>query len=217
MNRKSILVCACAVLTGFAASGCSNGKSAKTAKPAAGGAPAEMQLPPGWTEADMQACMLAGTPGKQHAYLTRQAGKWRGTSTTWMTPGAPPAVAECTSTVATLMDGRFIRVEHKGDMPGMGPYHGMGIYGYDNVSGKFTSLWIDNHGTGMMSGTGDLSPDGKTLTWTFTFNCPVNKKPATMKEVETMTGPNSKKLEMWGPEPKSGQVYKIMELDLTKK
>ena len=38
------------------------------AKPAAGQQP-EMQLPRGWTAADTQACMAAGTPGKMHEHL----------------------------------------------------------------------------------------------------------------------------------------------------
>ena len=32
------------------------------------------------------------------------------------------------------MDGRFIKVEVEGEMPGMGPFHGFGIYGFDNVT-----------------------------------------------------------------------------------
>ena len=41
----------------------------------------------GWTAADMEACMLAGTPGKMHEHLVQGAGKWLGKSTMWMGPG----------------------------------------------------------------------------------------------------------------------------------
>ena len=27
-----------------------------------------------------------------------------------------------------------------------------------------------------MNGTGELSDDGKTMTWKYTFNCPITKK-----------------------------------------
>jgi len=105
----------------------------------------------------------------------------------------------------------------KGDMPGMGPYHGGGVYGYDNVSKKFVSSWIDNHSTGIMQGEGELSSDGKSITWEYKFNCPIAKKQVTMKEVDTKTGDNAKKLEMWGDDPKTGKNYKMMSIELTRK
>lgn len=178
---------------------------------------AEIKLPPGWTQADLEACMLAGTPGKMHEHLLKGTGQWTGKSTMWMGPGAEPITSECTSTVTPIMDGRYIKYEMKGDMPGMGPYNGFGLYGYDNVSQEFNSTWIDNHSTGMMRGTGKLSPDGKTLTWKFTHNCPLTKKPAVMREIETITGPNTRTLEMFGADPKSGQEYKMMSISFVKK
>ena len=68
-------------------------------------------------------------------------------------------MSDTTSSVTSIMDGRFIKVEVKGDMPGMGPYHGVGVYGYDNAAKKFVSSWIDNHSTGIMQGEGELSKD----------------------------------------------------------
>jgi hypothetical protein len=177
----------------------------------------EFKLPPGWTAEDMQACMLAGTPGKMHQLLAQGAGEWTGKNQMWMGPDSQPVETTSTSTVTSLMDGRFVQVEMKGEMPGMGPYRGLGLYGFDNVSGKFSSTWIDNHGTGMMQGTGTLSEDGKTITWTYTFSCPITKKPAVMRDVETFTGPNTKTLEMYGADPKSGKEYRMMRIELTKK
>jgi hypothetical protein len=186
----------------------------KDPKPAS---PAEIKLPPGWTQADLEACMLAWTPGKMHEHLAKATGVWSGKSTMWMGPGAEPIKSECVSTVTPIMDGRFIKYEMKGDMPGMGPYNGFGLYGYDNVSQEFNSTWIDNHSTGMMRGTGKLSDDGKTLTWKFTYNCPLTKKPAIMREIETITGPDTKTLETFAADPKSGQEYKMMSIEFTKK
>jgi hypothetical protein len=188
--------------------------ASKESAVAGGAAP---KLPPGWTEDDMKACMIAGMPGKMQELLAKDAGDWTGKSTMWMGPDSEPIVNECTSTVTPIMDGRYIKVEMKGDMPGMGPYHGGGVYGYDNVSKKFVSSWIDNHSTGIMQGEGDLSRDGKTLTWKSTFNCPITKKPAVMKEVDTVTGRNTKKLEMFMDDPKTGKNYKMMSIELTRK
>ena len=115
--------------------------------------------------------------------------------------------SEGTSTVKPIMDGRYMQVEMKGEMPGMGEFTGVGIYGFDNVSQKFVSIWIDNHSTGIMNGTGELSDDGKTITWNYTGNCPLTKKPIAIKDVETVTGPNTKVIESFGPDPKTGEVY----------
>jgi hypothetical protein len=186
----------------------------KDAQPA--GTP-QIKLPPGWTQADMQACLLAATPGKMHERLAKDVGVWQGTCTMWMYPGAEPMKNNATSTITAVMDGRYTKCEMAGEIPGMGPYSGFGIYGFDNVSQKFVSTWIDNHSTGMMTGTGELSPDGKTLTWSFSYNCPLTKKPTPMREVETITGPNTKTLEMFGPDPKSGKEFKMMSIELTKK
>ncbi len=177
----------------------------------------EMKLPEGWTEADMQACMLAGMPGPMHEHLAKGIGEWHGTCTMWMVPGAEPTQSESTAVVSSMMDGRYVKTKWSGEMPGMGAYNGFGINGFDNVSQKFVAVWLDNHSTGLMTGTGELSADGKTLTWTFNFNCPVTKKPAVMREVETITGPDAKTLEMFSTDPKTGKEFKMMSIAMTRK
>jgi hypothetical protein len=218
MNRKSILVCACAAITGLSAIGCANGdlKPAGNGVSAAAGQPA-MQLPPGWTEADMKAAMEASTPGEKQALLAKDAGKWRGKSTIWMVPGAEPTTAENTAIDTVILDGRFLRTEWSGEMPGMGPFSGFGLKGYDNAAGKYVSTWIDSASTGIMNGTGEQSADGKAITWTFHYTCPVTKKPVVMRQIETWRSANSKTLEMWGQEPKSGREFKMMFIELTRK
>ncbi|WP_425615405.1 DUF1579 domain-containing protein [Anatilimnocola sp. NA78] len=178
--------------------------------------PAELKLPPGWTLEDMQKCMAAGTPGKMQAHLAKGVGTWNGKTTMWMFPEAPAMKADCVSTVSPIMDGRFIKVEMKGEFPGMGPYSGLGTYGYDNVGEKFVSTWIDNHSTGIMNGEGDISADGKTLTWKYKYNCPLTQKPTAMREVETITGANTKTLESFMTDPKSGKEFRMMLIELTK-
>ena len=219
MNRKTLFAPALVAALGLAAIVGSLATAAadapKDSTKAAG--PAEAKLPPGWTEADMQACMLAATPGKQHQHLAKGVGEWHGKSTMWMAPGAEPVTSDCTATVTSIMDGRFTETAHTGEIPGMGPYNGSGINGFDNVSKKFVSTWIDNMGTGIMQGEGELSPDGKTMTWTFNYNCPLTTKPAVMRQVERITGPGKKTIEMFGNEPKSGEEYKMMTIELTKK
>lgn len=192
-------------------------KDKKTDKqPAPAAQPAD-QLPPGWTQEDMKSYMDAATPGPMHAHLNKGIGTWTGKSLMWPAPGAEPTKSETTSVVTGLMDGKFVQVNVSGDIPGMGPFHGLGINGYDNVAKKFVSSWVDNMGTTMMIGTGELSANGKTLTWNYTFTCPIQKKAVAMRQVETSTGPNSMTLEMFGPEPKTGVEFKMMQIEMTRK
>jgi hypothetical protein len=68
-----------------------------------------------------------------------------------------------------------------------------------------------------MTGTGELSKDGKVMTWNYTYNCPITKKQAVMRQVETYTSPTTMTLDMYTNDPKSGKEYKCMHIDLTKK
>src|SRR5262245_20468348 len=135
MNHKNLIssavmyaICLAAVVTSIAIAQ-QDEKSKATGQ-------GEMKLPPGWTLEDVQAYTVAGTPGKQHELLTKEAGVWQGKNTMWFAPGAEPVKSECTSTVTPIMDGRYVKVEMSGEMPGMGPYTGVGTYGFDNTSKK---------------------------------------------------------------------------------
>lgn len=180
------------------------------------GVPEGMQLPEGWTQEDMMACMQASTPGEQHAMLAKEAGTWSGKSTMWMGPTSEGVVTQSSSVVTSIMDGRYMHIEWSGEMPGAGPYMGSGLVGFDNVSQKYFATWIDNMGTGLMVGEGQASADGKTMTINYKYNCPITKKPTTMREVETVTGANSKTIEMFTTDPKSGKEYRMMKSELTR-
>lgn len=175
------------------------------------------EIPAGLDPAEMQAYVEAATPGPMHAHLLKGTGVWDGKTSMWMAPDSPPLEGTCVSTITAVMNGHYVKTDTTGESPIMGQFLGLGINGYDNVSKTFQSSWIDNMGTGMMQGTGTLSPDGKVMTWTFNCTCPVTKKPIVMREVETATGPDSMKLEMYAPYPKTGKEFKSMEIVFTRK
>ncbi len=213
---KKYLSCVLASLVGIPLIAASYALAEKSQSEAAA-VQQEPQLPPGWTKEDMEACMLAGTPGEMHKHLQEGVGLWHGKVQMWMVPGGEAMESQCVSKVSPMFDGRFIKCELEGEMPGMGPFKGFGLYGFDNVSQKLVSSWVDSQSTGLMTGHGKLSENGKVLTWEYTFNCPLTKKPTKMREVETTTGPDTKTLEMFGADPKSGQEYKMMSIALTRK
>ena len=164
----------------------------------------------------MQACMLAGQPGKMHEFLMKGAGTWKGKSTHWMAPGMPPMESEVMATTSAELDGHYVKTEYSGDMPNMGPFRGIGFNGYDNVAQKYVSIWLDNCGTGIMNGEGSLSADGKTMTWNYRFSCPLTKSQQTMRQVERWTGDDAMLLEAYGNDPKSGKEYQMMRLEVAR-
>ena len=148
MNVKSRTLVALLALGGFVAIAVAEpAKETKPAKPAASTKAAaeadvakpEAKLPPGWTEADLKAFMEAATPGDMHKRLVADAGTWQGKNTMWMAPDAKPIETEATTIITPILDGRFTRLEMKGEMPGMGPYHGLAVQGFDNIEQKFIS------------------------------------------------------------------------------
>lgn len=161
--------------------------------------------------------MAAATPGPMHEHLMRGVGAWDGQVKSYEMPGQPPQESTCVMTIKPMLGNRFTSCEVRGDMGGMGPFEGFGIYGYDNTSKKFQQTWADNFGTGMMTGTGELSADGKSMTWAMNYNDPMTGGPSVMREVETFTDENHSKLEMFGKDPASGKEMKMVEISFTRR
>lgn len=197
--------------------GCSSTKSdvqpADGPKSAAHGDMASM-LPPGVTEAEMMEAMKMASPGEEHVLLAKSVGRWSGKSTMWMASGATPMTNACVATMTPELDGRFVHAEYKGEMEGMGPFHGIGFYGFDNVTQQYVSTWFDNMGTGVMTGTGEASNGGKTITWNYVFNCPMRKGPVKMREVESHPDANTMTLEAYGPDMSTGKDYLMMRIEM---
>lgn len=159
---------------------------------------------------EMETYMKAAQPGPMHEKLQKSVGTWAGHVKMWHEANSPAMESEGTMTLVSLMDGRFVHGEYSGDMMGM-PFHGANIMGYDNVSKKFQQTWVDNMGTGMMTGTGEPSADGKKINWTMKYNDPMAGKEVTIRETDTWTSDDTMMLEMWGP-GKDGKEMKMMEI-----
>lgn len=177
----------------------------------------EMQLPKGWTPEDMQACMQAGTPGKEHAMLAKLAGTWTSNEKMRMGPDMPEMPSTGTWTMTSILDGRYVQLDAAGEIPGMGPYKGLGLMGFDNVSKKYVATYIDQMSTGMMNGVGEMSADGKVLTINYSFNCPITKKASNFREVLKFESEGKMHVEMFMTDPKSGKEYTCMQAELTRK
>ena len=114
-------------------------------------------------QARMEAYQKLATPGEPHKLLTSQAGSWTTKTKSWMDPGKPPLESTGTCEDKAILDGRFLQQECTGEMMGQ-PYIGIGTHGYDNLTNKYVTTWMDSMGTGIFFMDGTASTDGKTIT-----------------------------------------------------
>jgi hypothetical protein len=141
------------------------------------------------------AAMLAewekyATPGPEHARMAKEVGNWDVLTRMWMDPSQPPTESKGSCVVTTILGGRFLRSDYKGDMMGM-PFEGVAFSGYDNHKKEYVSTWMDNMGTMIMVFTGSCKADGSECTFTTSFDDPIMKTPKSVREVCRYTSADS--------------------------
>ncbi|SDM07563.1 DUF1579 domain-containing protein [Chryseobacterium taihuense] len=157
------------------------------------------------------------TPSDMHQMLAKSDGNWMGETTMWMEDGGKPMTSTYEAVNKMMLDGRYQMSNHKGNMMGM-PFEGLSIVAYDNSKKKFVSTWIDNMGTGIMSMEGDWNPSTKSIEFKGKMTDPSRPgKDCDVREVFTFVDDNTQKMEMYGPDPKTGKEFKTMEIKFTKK
>lgn len=156
----------------------------------------------------------AGTPGAEHKALAPLVGKWNAEVKSWMAPDAPPVVTKATAESRWVMDGRYVQEEFDGEFMGK-PFRGMSLTGYDNTTGKYKTVWIDNMSTAMVISEGDVADGGRTFTLTGTYNCPVtDQKDMAMKQVIRVLSQDEHVFEMH--DLSKGAGSKTMEITYTR-
>src|SRR5215475_11239908 len=116
-------------------------------------------------QAMMEAYKQLATPGAPHRQLASLAGRWTTTTQSWMEPNKPPMDSTGACDYTVLLGGRDVQQGCTGEMMGQ-PFTGIGVHGYDHVSQKYVTTWIDSMGTGIVVMDGTASPDGKAITLT---------------------------------------------------
>jgi hypothetical protein len=174
-----------------------------------------------WVSVDsatmMKNMMEYGTPGPMHQMLASSNGTWTGDMTMWQYDGAAPEKMVGTAVNSMILGGRYQESIHTGNMMGM-PFEGRSLLAYDNAQKKFVSTWIDNWSTGFMTMSGTWDEATKSMTMTGTMP-DINRpgKECSFKEKFTIIDDNTQHMEMWGPDPKTGKEYKMMEIRMTRK
>ena len=165
-------------------------------------------------QAMMEVYMKAGSPGEAHKALAQAVGSYDCKVKSWHAPGAPPTEDSGTATRKMALDGRVLIEDFSTSMMGM-PFKGQGMHGFDNVTGKHWSTWVDSMSTGVMISEGTCDAQG-ACTFTGTYNDPMTKAPTTMRMNSRWTSPTIQVFEMFGPGP-DGKETKMMEITYNKK
>lgn len=163
-------------------------------------------------QADMQALMQASQPGDMHKLIATLAGTWKATVKLLM-PGAPPDSSGVMTTTMVL-GGRYAHSMFKADLGGM-EFEGAATLGFNNVTGKFESTWIDSMGTFTLFSTGSYDKDTKALTMTGEFSDPMSKQTVKQREVLTWVTDTTLRDEFYQAAPGSPET-KIMQIDYVK-
>ena len=161
-------------------------------------------------QAAMEAWMKAATPGEIHSFLAKKAGKWTVVSKMWMEPGGEPTVSESSVEAEMILGGRFLREDMSGMSMGL-PFQGMGITGYDNTTGKITSVWFDTMGTVTSILSGAYATAGDPMVLTGSMIDPMTGMEMSMRAVTNFISADESRFEYFASGTGMPEM-KIMEL-----
>ena len=162
-----------------------------------------------------QAWMEYMTPGEEHKQLAKRAGKWNFQGKMWYGPGMPAADFDGTSSIKSVMGGRYLFEEVKSEVEGM-EFLGFGIGGFDNLTKQYVGTWLDNMGTGIIRMKGTASGDGKIVNYTGEHPALLAGRYKITRTVETITDDDNFVISMYDTSP-DGQEFKMMEMIYTRK
>jgi hypothetical protein len=162
----------------------------------------------------MMAAYEAAAPGPAHAALAGRVGRYDLAIKSWNTPTGEPSLESGTATRRMTLGGRVMVEEMEATMMGQA-FSGIGLHGYDNVTGSHWSTWTDNLSTGLMVSEGRCDEAG-TCSFTGSWNDPVTRQPVTARMTSRWTSDTVEVFEMFGPGP-DGKEARMMEITYTRR
>lgn len=113
-------------------------------------------------DAMMEAWAKAGAPTEKHEALAPMVGTWEATVRMWMDPSGEPMTSEATIENRMVLGGRFLEEVVRGDFMGQ-PFEGRGLTGYNNLTEKYESTWVDNVSTAIYRYEGTMEDGALTM------------------------------------------------------
>ena len=163
------------------------------------------------TPEQMQEAMVkASTIGENHHKLDPLVGSYKVETKFWMTPGGQPETVTGTAEFMWILGGHYLATDYHSEFNGQ-PFEGHGAYGYNNVTKRYESIWLDSMGTEIMKSEGQSEKDGSVIVFNGEFSCPVSDGPMKMRTVMTI-GTDRHVFEMFHPAFDGSGEYKAMEI-----
>lgn len=182
-------------------------KADDQAKPA--GEPKEGAMSP-----EEKAKMANMMPGPVHQQWAKRCGEYTTKTKFAMTPDAEPTESSGTSKISSVLDGRFFSQESQGVMMSQS-YTSIHLWGYNNTTKQYESVWTYTMSTSMMTMTGTSKDDGKTIDYTATVDGESGGKKTlyvTLKFIDD----DHHTIKLWGKNP-DGTPSATMETTYTRK
>ena len=157
----------------------------------------------------------AMTPGEGQKKLEPLVGTFDVKVRTWLDPSKAPIESSATAVDTWVLGGRYVQQMLAGYIGGE-PWSGISYAGYDNVTKKYVSTYMDTGSTGMEWYTGALDPDGTHGRMTATIADEVTGKPKTLELRLTIAANGDRVTELW-EEQTTGKMAKVIEFQFTRK
>lgn len=165
------------------------------------------------SHAMMEAWMKAGKPGEKHTEMAETAGVWTAEVKSWMGEGEP-IITKGFADRSMILDGRVMQENFYGEFMGK-PFAGVGLTGYDNVTGKYWSTWTDSMSTSMMVMQGEWNDEKGAIVWKGEMTNPMTGGKTPVKSM-SRRGEGTETFEMWEPRGPEGEMVKSMEITYTR-
>lgn len=166
-------------------------------------------LPGSGTKTLLEAWQEAWTPGEAHARLAQRTGVWKLTTRTWSDPSEEPVVTETTAIRSMILGGRCLEERVVGEIQGM-PFESRGYLGYDNVTHRWWSTWMDTLSTAVVVTTGTSDPDAKEIVLAGEYSDPLTGQQRQVRTVVRFVDRDTEEFEWW--ERRGDREVKTMEI-----
>jgi len=164
-------------------------------------------------EAIMAVFKNQSVPGAPHKLLERLEGSWNTRFEVWMGPGRAPVEGMGACEQKMILGGRYLLQEYRSKVGGE-PYSGMNILGYDNVTKRYVSAWMNTMDTGIYLFEGTTATQDNSIVQECRHEDPV-RGPMFWRTVTRIIDDTLIEFEMYWT-PKVGNEEKVLGITLTR-
>jgi hypothetical protein len=175
-----------------------------------GGTPSDRMSQPGDRQKMRDDMKKMAEPTQEHKDLVRaMAGEWSTNVTFRHGANEPPSTTTGKARIEPVLGNRFLREHFDSEMSGE-PMKGEGLFGYNTISKKYESVWVDSFSPGIMYMTGTKKGD-KEIEFTGEIPNPHTGQQETVRSVMRFDSNDKMTYEMYA-KGSEGSEFKALEV-----